>query len=130
MKLAKCTCRLLVIHLLFFCDATISLGVLSFSTCEDNLTSVEDQYTNKISEDMASPHLLMLTPCTWFDEMILAPFTRWDSAQFLDIAARMGDTGAGLGHVWDGYSTEASHAFLPLFPLIINFLASYMIHCL
>ncbi len=59
-------------------------------------------------------------PCTLLDSLVLEAFTRWDSAQFLDIAVRLGDTSRGVQHAWDGYASEAAHAFLPVYPYLVR----------
>ena len=105
------------------------VGVLRFDTC-----CVPPRNDSGGSDACESAPLAQ---CTVVDDALRA-FTRWDSAQFLSIADKMwgasdaggGDRGeyveSGTGaNAWDGYTTEASHAFMPLFPLCIRTCVSF-----
>lgn len=87
-----------------------SLGVLTYDTCSASITGGRGAASS----------------CTFLDT-VLGTFTKWDSAQFLAIADSMWDTAIGRGHAFDGYTSEASHAFLPLFPAIVRVTVSVLL---
>ena len=108
----RCTC----FHGL---SALHAQGVLTFNTC--NATENTQNVPPSVSAASSA--------CGFLDAVVLPAFTRWDSAQFLNIAVRMGDVTPGPGHAWDGYYSESSHAFLPLFPLLVRLLVSITHSC-
>eukprot|EP00750_Incisomonas_marina_P026551 INCI5922.4.p1 GENE.INCI5922.4~~INCI5922.4.p1 ORF type:complete len:232 (-),score=29.39 INCI5922.4:91-786(-) len=85
-------------------------GVLTFDTCSSPTTDGPGAEN----------------ACTFLDT-VLGTFTKWDSAQFLAIADSMWDSAIGRGHAFDGYTSEASHAFLPCFPALIRMITDHVI---
>ena len=113
--LSCCVNNVVVLHSFVFVlmiSPAYSQGVLTFNTC----SATENTPPNVPPASSAS------SDCGFLDAFVLPAFTRWDSAQFLNIAIRMGNVTPGPGHAWDGYYSEASHAFLPLFPLLVRLL--------